>query len=87
MQIYTTETMSFYGKYRQDGLHLIHEIDDDETGFKSGIRYIVPPEAVTKLFSLISREGFIEICRKEGLSGMEEFFGSNEIPYRREGLW
>ena len=84
MQIYSTSTMRFWGETHKDGYHLIHEIDDDDFGLWSQNHYILQPEAIKKLFSLISEEDFIDLCRKEGTSGMVDFFESHDIPYRKE---
>ena len=83
MHIYSISTMCFWGEVHSDGLHMIHEIDDDDFGLKSEIHYIVSPEMTRKLFSIITEDDFIELCRKGGTGGMEEFFRTNEIPYRR----
>ena len=86
MQIYRTSTMCFWGETHSDGYHFIHEIDDDDFGLWSQNHYILKPEAIKKLFSLISEKDFITLCRKEGPSGMVEFFESHDIPYRKEGF-
>ena len=83
MQIYSTSTMSFWSEMHPDGLHMIHEIDDDDSGMKSEIHYILSPDTTKKLFSIIEQKDFIELCRKDGLEGMENFFNSHDLPYRR----
>ena len=84
MNIYSSGTISFYYKFAGDGLHFIHEIDDEDFGLKSEIHYILSNEDRIKLFSIISEKDFVELCRKEGLDGMLNFFGSHDIPYRKD---
>ena len=86
MNIYSTSTMCFWGEHRSDGLHIIHEIDDDDFGLKSEWHFILSREAEAKLFSLISEKDFVELCRKGGTSALIELLDSNEIPYRRDGF-
>ena len=84
MEIYHTSTVSFRYSSRSDGLHMIHEIDDDEMGYWSVAEYVIPKESLAKLFSVISDRDFIELCRKEDYTGMLEFLDSHEIPYYRK---
>lgn len=84
IQIYSKDTISFGYSYRSDGLHMIDEIDDDEMGFKSEVHHILDRDAQAKLFSIISEKDFIDLCRKEGPSGMSEYLDAHDIPYRRE---
>ena len=82
MNIYTNGTISFSYKSVGNELHMIHEIDDEDFGLKSEVHYILSHDMITKLFSIISEKDFIELCRKEGLDGMLNFFESHDIPYR-----
>ena len=84
MLIYHLPTMSFWYETHSDGVHFIHEIDDDEMGLWSQHHYILKPDAVQKLFSIITEKEFIVLCRKEGTTGMVDFFESHDIPYTRE---
>ena len=86
MNIYSTDTMCFWGEHRSDGFHLIHEIDDDDFGLKSEWHFILSREAEVKLFSIISEKDFVELCRRGGTSAMIGFLDSNGIPYRRESF-
>ena len=82
-----TSTLQFWCEYRADGLNIYHEIDDDEMGFKSEIRYIIPPDSLENLFSAISENDFFELCKKDGLNGMLMFLDSHGIPYRKESMY
>ena len=82
-----TSTTNFWGEYRADGLNIYSEIDDDEMGFKSEIRFIIPSEALEKLFSVISEKDFFTLCKKDGLDGMLTFLDSHDIPYRKESMY
>lgn len=82
-----TDTIQFYGKYLGDGLNLYHEIDDDEMGLKSEIKFIISPDDCKKLFSFVNEDDFFALCKKDGLSGMLDYLDSHEIPYRRETIY
>ena len=82
-----TSTTNFWGEYRADGLNIYSEIDDDEIGFKSEIRFIIPSEALEKLFSVISEQDFFTLCKKDGLAGMLTFLDFHNIPYRKESIY
>ena len=82
-----TSTIQVWGEYRVDGLNIYDEIDDDEWGLKSEIRYVIPPDAVTKLFTLISEDDFFALCKQDGPDGMCLFLDSYDIPYRRETIY
>lgn len=84
MEIYHTSTMSFSYSARSDGLHMIHEIDDDNMGFWSVIEYVIPKESLDKLNSIINGKDFIELCRKDGYLGMLEFLDAHGIPYYKK---
>lgn len=82
-----TSTTQFWGEYRADGLNMYSEIDDDEMGIKSEIRFIIPPDALEKLFSVISEKDFFTLCKKDGLHGMLTFLDSHNIPYREVSMY
>lgn len=84
MLIYHTSTMEFTYSCYSDGLHMIHEIDDDEMGFWSIVEYVIPRDSLTKLFSIISEKEFLELCRKDGYTGMLDFLDSNNIEYYKK---
>ena len=84
MEIYHSRTVSFRYSSRSDGLHMIHEIDDDDMGYWSIREYVIPKDSLDKLNSIISGDDFIELCRKEGYPGMLHFLDSNGIPYYQE---
>ena len=84
MEISHTSTMTFSYSARSDGLHMIHEIDDDDMGYWSVAEYVIPKESLDKLNSTINGKDFIELCRKEGYLGMLEFLDAHEIPYYRK---
>ncbi|MBQ6519780.1 MAG: hypothetical protein IJI14_13745 [Anaerolineaceae bacterium] len=83
MHIFTQGTVSMWIENHKDGMHVVSEIDDDEMGFKNEVHYIIPPEAVKSLYSIISEKEFIDLCRKEWSSGMEDFLIAHGIPYSR----
>lgn len=82
--IFSTNTVSFWGCYRNDGLHICHEIDDDEAGIRSLQEYVIPREDTDRLFPLISEKELIETGRKKGLSGLLAYLGAHGITYRRK---
>lgn len=82
--IFSAGTVSFWGCYRNDGLHLIHEIDDDEAGIRSLQEFIIPREDTEKLFGLISEKELIERGRKTGSSGLLAYLDAQGISYRRK---
>ena len=84
MLIYRTSTMEFTYTCRSDGWHMIHEIDDDDMGYWSVIEYVIPRESLTKLFSIISEKDFLELCRKDGYTGMLDFLDSRNIEYYKK---
>jgi hypothetical protein len=84
MEIYHTSTVSFRYSARSDGLHMIHEIDDDDMGYWSVIEYVIPKESLDKLNTIIDGKDFIELCRKEDYTGMLEFLDAHEIPYYKK---
>ena len=84
MEIYHTDTVEFRYSSRSDGLHMIHEIDDDDMGYWSVVEYVIPKDSLTKLFSIISDKDFLELCRKDGYTGMLDFLDSRNIEYYKK---
>ena len=82
-----TSTVKVWGEYRADGLNIYDEIDDDEWGLKSEVRYVIPPDSVTKLFKLISEDDFFTLCKQDGLDEMCRYLDAHDIPYRRETIY
>ncbi|MBR6089718.1 MAG: hypothetical protein IKP86_07280 [Anaerolineaceae bacterium] len=84
MVIYRRDTIEFSYSCRSDGWHMIHEIDDDDMGYWSAAEWIIPKESLAKLFSIISEEDFLELCRKDSYTGMLDFLDSHNIKYIRK---
>ena len=82
--IFSANTVSFWGCYRNDGLHLYHEIDDDEAGIRSLQEFVIPREDTSRLFALISEKELIETGRNTGLAGLLAYFDAHGISYRRK---
>lgn len=81
------KTMSF-NIYAYDRIYLDGEIEDGCLTLVSNVfgkdydsekTYFFSKEQTEKLFGIISLDGFIELCRKEDLIGMEEFLKKNSI--------
>ena len=83
MRIFTRGTISMWTEHHTDGMHVVSEIDDDEMGFNSEVHYIISPDELKKLYSIVTEKEFIEICRKGMSSGMEDFLTSHDIHYTR----
>ena len=77
LEIYYGNGTGFYGKIRDGSLHMISEVWGDDHDSEKHYEFIV--EDTNKLFSIISVEGFIELCKKERVKGFEEFIEKNNL--------
>ncbi len=75
--IYTERDVSLTGRISNGCLHLESYVSGG--GYSSEKYYDLSKSESEKLFELISLEEFIDLCRKEKLIGMEEFFHKNDI--------
>jgi len=75
--IYTEKDICLNGRISEGCLHLESYVSGD--GYSSEKYYDLSKSESDKLFSLISLEEFVELCKKEHLVGVEEFFKKNDI--------
>lgn len=75
--IYKEKDVQLTGRISEGCLHLESYVSGD--GYSSEKYYDLSKSESDKLFSLISFEDFIELCKKEKLMGMEEYFHRNDI--------
>ena len=83
VSIFTRDTISMWIEHHKDGMHVVSEIDDDEKGFKSEIHYIISHDEVKKLYSIVSENEFIELCRKGGTFGLANFLTAHNVLFLR----
>ena len=76
IRIYSEKGASFSGKIKNDCLSLTSEVWG---AYNSEQHIEFSKEQTEKLFSLISLEDFLKICREKKVSGMWEFLDANDI--------
>ena len=69
------------GGIKDDCLYIDSEISGADDFPDSERHYRLSKDETAKLLSTITLDRFIELCKSEGLIGMEEFFNSNGITY------
>ena len=74
--IYSESNLSLSGEIREGCLHLTSEVWGD---YDSEQHIDFFKDATEKLFSLISLDEFIALCRKERLLGLNKYLDDNEI--------
>ena len=74
--IYSERNLSLSGEIREGCLHLTSEVWGD---YDSEQHIDFSKDATEKLFSLISLDEFIVLCRKEHLLGLDKFLKENGI--------
>lgn len=74
--IYSERNLSLSGEIREGCLHLTSEVWGD---YDSEQHIDFSKDATEKLFSLISLDEFIALCRKEHLLGLEKFLNEKGI--------
>jgi len=73
---------SYLGGEIKDGkLQLESDVYDVEDGMGGEKHYSFSKEETEKLFSIISVEDFIALCKKKHVGGMEDFLEENKITY------
>ena len=82
--IYSERYVHLFGDITGGCLHLESDVYGDD--YDSEKHYLFSKEETAKLFSLISLEDFIALCRKEDLIGMERFLKENGITYKSIGF-
>ncbi len=76
ISIYSEKGVSFSGKIKDGCLSLTSEV----WGTYDSEQHIeFTKEQTEKLFSLVSLEEFLKLCREKRLSGMWEFLEANDI--------
>ena len=78
--IYSEQNISLTGKIIDGCLSLESNVYGDE--HDSEKHYEFSKEETEKLFNLITKDDFIELCKKKRLIGMEEFLDKNHIEYK-----
>lgn len=77
--IYHGGGVYFGGSIRDGKLEMVSEVYGDD--YDSERHYTFSKEATDKLFRSISLEGFIRLCKKGSLDGMEEYLKEHGIEY------
>lgn len=77
--IYNEQYVHLGGDITDGSLHLESEVYGED--YDSEKHYTFSKEETEKLFSIISLEDFIELCRKEHLIGMEQFLADHHVEY------
>lgn len=78
---YSSSTSSLRGHIRDGCLYLDSEIYGDDDFYDSESHYVFSKEETDRLFSIISLDDFISLCRNSHLLGMEEFLRQHGIKY------
>ena len=78
--IYSEQNISLTGKIIDGCLSLESNVYGDE--HDSEKHYEFSKEETEKLFNLITKDDFIELCKKKRLIGMEEYLDKNHIEYK-----
>ena len=78
--IYWEPFISLDGEIKNGELHLISCVLGDD--YDSEKHYFFSRESTEKLFSIISLERFIQLCRSRHLSGLEAFLKRKGIKYQ-----
>lgn len=79
LEIYSEKHVSLNGKIINGSLSLESNIYGE--GYDSEKHYTFSKTETEKLFSIITKEDFVKLCRKERLIGMENFLKENGIRY------
>lgn len=77
ISIYCERGVYFGGEIRDGKLSLVSEVYGDD--FDSERHYEFSKEMTDKLFENISVEEFIQLCRRERVSGMEDYLNRHRI--------
>ena len=77
--IISNEYSSFFGSIAGGCLSLEEDIDGDGTWSATEKHYDFTKEDTARLLAIISLDGFIELCRAKGTSGMERFLEEHDI--------
>ena len=80
LSIYDERYVHLFGEISDGCLHLESDVYGDD--YDSEKHYMFSREETEKLFSIISIEDFISLCREKHLIGMEEFLEENNIIYQ-----
>ncbi|MDD7408272.1 MAG: hypothetical protein SOV71_03815 [Anaerovoracaceae bacterium] len=78
--IYQRKHTYLGGKVEDGCLSLESDVYGPE--YDSEKMYSFSKEETEKLFSVITLEDFIKLCRKKNVSGMEDFLEQNDIHYQ-----
>ncbi len=77
IDIYHERSNYFSGEIKGGSLHLTSEVWGDDYESEQHIDFT--KEQTEQLFSLITLEGFVNLCRKERLKGMWKFLEKHGI--------
>ena len=76
--LFCAEPGVYFGGEISDGkLSLVSEVYGD--GFDSERRYVFSQQETTRLFESISVEKFVEMCRQEGVAGLDRYLSEHRI--------
>ena len=76
---YGNRNVSFEGKIVDGCLHLVSIITDD---IESEAHFTFSREETARLFSIISLNEFIDLCRAKHMTGMRKFLKDNGIEFQ-----
>lgn len=77
--IYNESDVYLGGSINNGCLSLLSEVNGDYT---SEMSYGLTKENTDKLFSIISFDDFVDLCKKESLIGFLEFLDKHSIEYQ-----
>ena len=67
----------FGGEIENGKLSLVSEVYGDD--FESERRYEFSQQETTRLFEIVSVDGFVEMCKQEGTAGLDDFLREQNI--------
>ena len=67
----------FGGEIENGKLSLVSEVYGDD--FESERRYEFSRQETTRLFEIVSVDGFVEMCKQEGTTGLDMFLQNHHI--------
>lgn len=79
INIYSEPNVSFYGRIKKGCLSLTSEVYGGDDYPDSEMHLNFTKEQTNKLFSLLSLDDFLKLCREKRVSGLLEFLEANDI--------
>ena len=86
---YRTQVSYLGGEVKDGRLRIYSEVygDGDKYPYDSERTYDFTAEMTERLFSLISLDDFVKLCREKYTLGMEEFLRANSIEFKTFTWW